>query len=62
MEMRNSQIRLSQTKNEGDSMYKLKLVLFMIVSLIMVVFAMSPSRKGDSWKSVKSRKARKSKK
>ncbi len=62
IEMRNSQLRSGVVKAESDSMYKLKLFLFLLVSLAMVVFAMTPSRKGDNWKAIKSKRAGKSKK
>jgi|688.fasta_scaffold163406_4 hypothetical protein len=50
MEMRNSQLINGTTagKQEADPMYKWKLLGFIIVSVIMVLYAMSPSRKAPA--------------
>lgn len=43
--MRNSQLLKSQTNQQTDSMYKLKLLAFIIISIGLILFAMTPNRK-----------------
>lgn len=46
MEMRNSQLRASMAvQPQSDNMYKLKLLIFIIVSIGLILFAMTPNRK-----------------